>query len=116
MSSNDFSKIDSHRIWIDHPYSIWTGKNGSDTGDSLARHHICGRNKEDPTLSSMYNCALILNNAENIAKHGELSKGEVKRELLQKVKKHIDRVVENGGYTRTEIDQQFLDRYKQYYE
>ena len=116
MSSNDFDRADSYRIWSDHPYSIWSGRNGSDIGDSLARHHICGRRSGDPTLSSMYNCALILNHTENIARHGELQDPEVQRLLLNKVKRHIDQIIDNGGYTRTEIDEAFLKDKADYYD
>jgi len=112
MGTNEFKKEDSTRIWIDHPYSIWSGKNSSG-GDSLARHHILGRSGE--YLNSMFNCALILNYTENINKHGELNTEEVRTELLQKVARHIFGIVAQGGYTLTETDKLFLHKYKEYY-
>ena len=114
--SCEFNKTDCHRIWDEHPYSIWSGLNGSHIGDSLARHHVISRNRNHPERASMYNCALILNQTENISKHGELQSSDVIRLLLNKVKNHVDQTIDNGGYTKSELDKTFLFKYFEYYD
>lgn len=112
--TNEFKPIDRQRIWIDHPYSILSGRNGSDIGDSLALYHITGRSGENK--DSIFNSAMLLNQTENIAMHGKLHTEDMTRKLLNKTAEHIFRLVKLGVYELQERDKEFLYEHKQYYD
>lgn len=111
--SSEFHELDRQRVWIDHPYSILSLRNGSDTGDSLVLHHITGRAGKHK--DSIFNSARLLNHEENIAMHGKLHTKEVTEQLLQKVARHVFKVIKAGGYEMQERDKLFLYEQREFY-
>ena len=95
----------THFIFMDDNY--WTcwqcGKCHANCG-----HHIFGRGSEEGCEKSPLNYAPLNNHICHLPHHGFLMTDEGKRKMFQKTFEYLV----SRGYTLTELDNQFLEKYK----
>ena len=106
-SHNNFDKVELMR-WFGDNYECWVcGKNHQN-----CFHHIVGRGNGDSKCESSILNAAPLNNFEcHLQIHGQLRKEENVKVLLQKTIRYLLK----KGYEFSKIDEQFIMKYKRYY-
>jgi len=78
-----------------------------------AQHHIVGRGiKGHDEESSILNCAWLCNYKCHIQIHGKLRTEPYVRKMLAINREFLDSV----QYELTELDRQFIEKYKKYYD
>ena len=105
--NNPFS--DKIRELFRWQYECWVcGKNQQD-----ALHHIMGRgNKDSKVNTSPLNAAPIHNFSCHIENSGPLATDAMKGKLLRKTRQYLN----DMDYELTELDREFIKKYKKIYE
>ena len=87
----------------DNYWVCWLcGANHVDCG-----HHIFGRGREEGCEKSPFNYAPLSNHFCHLPRHGYLTTDEGKKKMFQKTLDFLS----TRGYTLTEEDNQFLEKY-----
>ena len=106
MQMNDFNEK-TRELFSGLYKCFWCGSNKPD-----CLHHIVGRGtKEDDCESSPLNASLLCNQKCHIANHNLLLTEKHKRIMLDKTYQFIT----SSGYTFTDKDERFIEKYVKYY-
>lgn len=88
----------------DNYWECWLcGKCHADCG-----HHIFGRGMDEGCEKSPLNYAPLSNHFCHLPRHGWLMTEEGRKAMFQKTLDYLSK----RGYTLTELDQEFLEKYK----
>lgn len=74
-------------------------------------HHIMGRGHDEGCEKSPFNYAPLENHECHLPIHGRLSTEDSRKKLLEKTASFLI----SSGYTITDLDREFVQKYKKYY-